>query len=1656
MKAHITKVISLVMALMMVISVCTVAASAWDNTVYSAATFGTNGYYNVISNKTWTLVPGAATETEIVLNNSTGTRRQVLHVLECDPSNPDISIIPGYYNIEKDITDVNNWTAAGMTDMAAKYESELGYNVVCGMNTALAYDNNAPFSWLVYNGNVLVDRNNSINNYHSGYCQTMLCVYKNAETGACSVELRTASQGLRGNEWQAIGANFGMTVNNGVLVSATEERTSSAAARSMVGVKEDGTLVLVMNDGRGANNSVGFCTYELGESMLALGCKWAFNCDGGGSSGFVTKRAGETEVTMRSVPCDGAERPTLNGVFIVSNVGPTGELNNVEIESDYDYFAPGTSYTFGADAIDTHGYAMDMPADATWSLSDAAFGTIENGTFVSNGTVGDVDVQVESAGAVVGTKTIHVANPTSLSLSATETTLPYSTAAKIRTITLPMVAKIGENEVYTDGAYDISVNPSNGGALDGMKFTATDDTSITQAVISINYVPTNQEFTYTVNYGKGSEILWDFEDGDRHGFVGTEEAEADLREHNVALTTYGDWSTPFRTLESGGQISWSNTTTTAISSVAEGGQAHGGDKSLAVTFNMKNTEFNSWVYSIIWNIEGNTVLRDVANGQNANYFGCWCYVPKGFYTLKNNGAQAFQLQCLKGNSSEGPFTNFSANMQYNGKNINALKESDIPENRWIYIKANISGANFVKLNDPYVDIYRSPSVFRMYVKPSEAQEMTYYLDDFTLDYSSAVDDREPPVISNPTYCTNDENIAFADQTLNVNSVSFDANIADYAASNAEGLDYSSAKIYLDGVALSGVKASGNTMGVQNIILANGTHSVKFEIADKLGNATTLTKSITIDADAAKSAVRLSGHNDNGGAIEAGSVYYVDVVADAAEDIDSVTTTIELHSAHEWELDHMIVADGFEASYELNSIKDNIATITITNNGSALTGEQTLVSLPARVWSFDETTWVGGDGTAPVKQTAAQRYASSYGEPVLYMEANVLYGAITYTDDNLGTFGGSISELTAVTGNKTKVWHEHNAQPVEDKPATCTEEGYSGRTYCDECGSVVDWGVALPTTGHSYKYVDGQFICSDCDDILDTTGFNGTREIGGNIYFFIAGNLVSGWQTEGTNSYYFDPADFAAVDGAQTIDGLDYVFENKILSKGAWKVTEEGRAYYWAGNPKHAEWAEIEGETYHFNAAGIAATGYQPIAQGRNYTLYHFTETGALIEAIEHEDGIFFTPESDKEIFYFKDGFLFVAGLVEYNYQYYYFPSSFRAMRNSGRYIDEQGAHGYVPAGNYEFDDNCHIIYDFKNGVQADGTVYKNGIRIKAYKLVEFDGDWYLVAENNKIAKDQQRYLNAAIVEGTEFKAGYYYFNAEGKLENLNGPDENDFFYVNNEKQKAYKLCEYNGDWYLVAEYNKIARDQKRYLSAAVCEGTPFTEGYYYFDADGKYSVLNGPKADGYFYVNDVKQRAYSLHEFEGSYYFVVEYNKYAVSAHRYLSAANLEGTGYSAGYYDFDEQGRMIVKDGPYTDGYFYDHNKQIKAYELVKYEGNYYLIAENNKYVKDVTRNVQATWLKSEAVANIAPGQYQFGSDGAMIYREGPNADGYFYRDNQKVKAYELCEYEGEYYLVAENNKIFKNGTRNVQAAWLKTNDVAGIAAGKYTFDADGKMVIN
>jgi len=75
---------------------------------YDASVSG--DYYTILSQKEYVLCDGAV-EGEIVINNDDGNRRQVLHVIEVDPSNTNVEILPSYYAIDKDLTNSANWSA---------------------------------------------------------------------------------------------------------------------------------------------------------------------------------------------------------------------------------------------------------------------------------------------------------------------------------------------------------------------------------------------------------------------------------------------------------------------------------------------------------------------------------------------------------------------------------------------------------------------------------------------------------------------------------------------------------------------------------------------------------------------------------------------------------------------------------------------------------------------------------------------------------------------------------------------------------------------------------------------------------------------------------------------------------------------------------------------------------------------------------------------------------------------------------------------------------------------------------------------------------------------------------------------------------------------------------------------------------------------------------------------------------------------------------------------------------------------------------------------------------------------------------------------------------------------------------------------------------
>jgi exopolysaccharide biosynthesis protein len=90
------------------------------------------------------------------------------------------------------------------------------------------------------------------------------------------------------------------------LATATHPRTA-------VGLANGGrVLVILVDDGRWKEHSLGMSLPDLGKFMADLGCDDALNLDGGGSTEMALRDPSTGRLVVVNHPSDGHERPVAN------------------------------------------------------------------------------------------------------------------------------------------------------------------------------------------------------------------------------------------------------------------------------------------------------------------------------------------------------------------------------------------------------------------------------------------------------------------------------------------------------------------------------------------------------------------------------------------------------------------------------------------------------------------------------------------------------------------------------------------------------------------------------------------------------------------------------------------------------------------------------------------------------------------------------------------------------------------------------------------------------------------------------------------------------------------------------------------------------------------------------------------------------------------------------------------------------------------------------------------------------------------------------------------------------------------------------------------------------------------------------------------------
>ena len=1570
-----------------------------------------NANFTVIADDQSTLAPGV-TLNEVVAYNKNNQRVE-MYVTTVDLSVETVQVKANYMDNQNDVFGLQ-----ALSDQVAAMEANYPepFKIVAGINAS--YYNTTTGQ---PNG-AFVMEGKDVSANGDGFA--FFAVLKD---GTYMIGAKGEYSKYKGQIQEAIGGQQHI-VKDGKVVSGLDKTT--LYPRQTLGLTADGKLILMTADGSQAPATVGTTVQEQAEIMLALGCVEAIHLDGGNSATFGVVPEGEDKFVTKNSPSGYSERRVSNTLMIISTAVADGTFDHAIVVGDYDYYAPYSEYEFTAFGVDATNSAAEIPESAVWALSDDSFGTISDGLFVSNGKQGKVDVQLIDNGIVVGSKSIEIVNPTTASFALEETAVPYGKTAELK-----MTALYGNFAIYTDANhYTLDVNPATAGSMDGFQFTAANDESVKEAVVTGTYQYANGiSDSITVKFGKGSEILFDFEDGDITDWRGTEEFKEWREEYNANNPPYQLYDPDDYSNGIGNQYS-----EVFLATRENGGKVKNGDYALGFRMNHKNvTDVGGWLYNYLYYTGETKVLRDVANGQTAVRIGMWVYSPD----ITN---VAFRI--VRGTDTNGK-TGISYKYMvsdYDGKSVSYATNYAIPESGWIYIYYDLTdlkdnvvqttskpGATLTGTN-ANADYY--PAFLQLFTGSAfdSMEDMIFYIDDITLDYGDVTEDRDAPVISDVSVCSDGSNdVPLNGQTVDNNQLSFTAKVSDVSGNaNATGLNYDSAKIYVDGIDVSGhagFKAGNGMITLNNVYLTNGKHNVAFVIFDNQGNETRVTKSLTVNGSADNAVVSLVGRNEGNHTPKAGSVYYIDVKVSDASKVSEAVTTLKLNTPNTFEYEHIVCAEGVtaETSYDAKNFE---VTVKLTHDGS-LTGEAVLASIPVRVWAWDE---------AATGVSADQQFATT-AIPTIDLECKSLYGSVVYTgsaySDYICGFSGSFDIRTELD-NKT-AWHKHSAAAIADQEATCKKDGYTGRTYCEGCASVIDWGTTVPA-GHNYGVVNGKLACV-CGDELKV---NGLVTLDGKTYYGLAGKLLNGWQYVTTDNeattgyYYFDKADYAAVDGDLTIDGYDYKFVDKLLVRGSLVRNGDFIRYMWAGDWVFNGWVTIDGEKYYFST-NYAMTGPSTIRSEEG--VFAFTEDGVWLEG---RTGLL---DFYGRQYYYENGMCKGAGLVQIGDDYYFIGPDYQPVTGKCWVGKPNTAITGMTEGEYEFGEDGKMIRKIeKNGPVGD-YFYIDGVRQNAYQLVEFEGDYYFISDSHKLAKNCTVYLSEKFVDGTGIPVGKYSFDADGKMIILNGP-VGDYFYINGVLQKCYQLVEFEGSYYFINDGNKLAKNSAMYLTEKFVAGTNLTPGVYNFDADGKMIILNGPVGD-YFYINGILQKAYQLVEFEGYYYFINDGHKLAKNCSMYLTEKFVAGTTLVPGVYNFDADGKMIILNGPVGD-YFYINGVLQKCYQLVEFEGSYYFINDGHKLAKNC-----AMYLTEKFVAGttLTPGVYNFDADGKMIILNGPVGD-YFYINGIRQKAYQLVEFEGSYYFIDDGNKIARNCRRYLVDSYVSKHR---LPTGNYYFDADGKMIL-
>ena len=213
------------------------------------------------------------------------------------------------------------------------------------------------------------------------------------------------------------------------------------------------------------------------------------------------------------------------------------------------------------------------------------------------------------------------------------------------------------------------------------------------------------------------------------------------------------------------------------------------------------------------------------------------------------------------------------------------------------------------------------------------------------------------------------------------------------------------------------------------------------------------------------------------------------------------------------------------------------------------------------------------------------------------------------------------------------------------------------------------------------------------------------------------------------------------------------------------LEEDGVLYYYVDGIKAPAGLIKIGEDYYYVKSNgqliVNATYYCSKMNGLfPEGPYAFDENGKMIMPEPAKNGIV---EENGSLWYYVDGNLTYAGLIQINGYYYYVRSSGELAHSRNYWITK--TNDLLPEGSYTFDESGKIVFDTtpaKNGiVEENGSLwyYVDG-KLTYAGLIEIDGSYYYVRSTGEVVHGQAYWITKT---NDLMPQGSYTFDETGKL-----------------------------------------------------------------------------------------------------------------------------------------------------------------------------------------------------------------------------------------------------------------------------------------------------